>query len=172
MNFLLRNLSGSQKANFKLNSLDKSLLLEPENPKILRARGETYQRMGRYEESLTDLNKSLEIEPNNADTLKIRGKTYYMMGKYEEYHRDLNKSLEILEVSITDAFSLETKRGKKKSSSDKPFKLEPINSKLHRKKLNRKKYFSAPFDTRPFLLDSQEENDRIWEEFKNSLQIN
>ena len=49
-------------------SLNENILLfeiDPDNTTALSNRGLTYQKMGRYEESLADLNRSLVINPNN-----------------------------------------------------------------------------------------------------------
>ncbi|CAG8480413.1 3772_t:CDS:2 [Cetraspora pellucida] len=48
--------------------------------------------MGKYNESIADFNKSLEISPNNVMTLNA---PYQNIGKHNESLADLNKSLEI-----------------------------------------------------------------------------
>ncbi|CAG8491153.1 8649_t:CDS:2 [Acaulospora morrowiae] len=147
--------------NYKLDSLNKLLTNEPDNPKFLRVRGEIYQRMGKYEESLADLNRSLEIEPDNASTLEIRGRTYFMMGRYEEYNIDTNRSLEI---NITSAFSLESR---KSLDLGQPPKFELNDFKL-REKIRRRKSSFVTSDMQPLLSASrEEEHDLLWKNFRN-----
>ncbi|RIB29193.1 hypothetical protein C2G38_2027871 [Gigaspora rosea] len=69
--------------------------IESNKASELRKNGDSYRKIGKYKESITDLTKSLEIEPNNASALSCRGTTYRMMGRYNESLADFNKSLEI-----------------------------------------------------------------------------
>ncbi|RIB15931.1 hypothetical protein C2G38_2038996 [Gigaspora rosea] len=69
--------------------------IESNKASELRKSGESYRKMGKYKESITDLTKSLEIEPNNAFALRIRGESYRFTSRYNEPLADLSKSLEI-----------------------------------------------------------------------------
>ena len=56
----------------------------------LANRGETYGRMGQYEEALNDFNRALELQPEFASALGGRGETYRLLDCYEEALTDFN----------------------------------------------------------------------------------
>jgi len=61
----------------------------------LGSRGQTYRRMGRYEEALADYARALELEPDLVWVLGDRGETYRLMGRYEEALADLTKAVDL-----------------------------------------------------------------------------
>lgn len=46
-------------------------------------RGETYRRLGRYQEALADLNRAIDLDGKLAWAVAMRGETYRQMGNYE-----------------------------------------------------------------------------------------
>src|SRR6185312_12461199 len=60
----------------KVNNLNKSLEIEPNDAYALKVRGSVYLDLKQYDNALIDLNKSLEIEPNDAWALSRRGCIY------------------------------------------------------------------------------------------------
>ncbi|RHZ64244.1 hypothetical protein Glove_326g66 [Diversispora epigaea] len=115
-----RNLSKVRNVHF--NNLLKK---EPNNALALKLRGETYLKLEKYNEALTDFDKLLEIEPNNTLNLDLyeeiinkyneileiepnntlalrsRGETYKMLNKYKESLDDFNKILKITSYDVS-----------------------------------------------------------------------
>ncbi|RHZ89595.1 hypothetical protein Glove_13g29 [Diversispora epigaea] len=107
--------------NFHKEIIDKYseiLEIEPNNALALRLRGETYQKLKKYNEASTDFNKLLEFE-NNIHILRLRGSNYKILKKYKEALDDFNKILKINpdDISILNLI-IETEKSKIQSITD------------------------------------------------------
>ena len=58
-------------------------------------RGETYRRIERYDDALSDFDRAIELEPQDAFTLASRGETYRRIERYDDALRDLNRAIEL-----------------------------------------------------------------------------
>ena len=63
--------------------------------RIRAVRGETYRKMGRYDQALAHLNRAIELNPEDASAIGSRGRTYWAMDRYVEALADLNRASEL-----------------------------------------------------------------------------
>jgi len=67
--------------------------IEPVWPYLGRA--SVYERLGRFEEALSDYTQALFYEPEDAKIYHSRGNTYTTIGNYEQAIEDYDKALEL-----------------------------------------------------------------------------
>ncbi|MFC0435687.1 tetratricopeptide repeat protein [Kutzneria buriramensis] len=58
-------------------------------------RGETYQKMKRFDEAIADFNKAVELNPKYQWAFAMRGETYRIMKRFDDAIADFNKAVEL-----------------------------------------------------------------------------
>jgi len=84
--------------NMPLNAIadiNKALILQPNNEKILNDRGLLLTKFGRIREAMNDFNRSLEINPGFAEVYNNRGMLKAMTGKFDGAEKDFTLALGI-----------------------------------------------------------------------------
>jgi Flp pilus assembly protein TadD len=71
------------------------LKLRPDDPDVLRSRGEALYDLGRYGEALVGYNRALELRPDDPNILDSRGGALGNLGRHEEALADYNRSLDL-----------------------------------------------------------------------------
>lgn len=69
--------------------------IDPENSGLYLARGNAYQQIGKYDESISDIDKAIELDPLVADSYYIRGLDYVQLEKWQQALNDFTKAIEL-----------------------------------------------------------------------------
>jgi tetratricopeptide (TPR) repeat protein len=77
-----------------LENLNKSVGLEPRNPKVWFARSVTLYNLKRYDESLESLNTTLAIDPDYGAAWYLKGDVLRIVGRANESEEYLAKAKE------------------------------------------------------------------------------
>jgi tetratricopeptide (TPR) repeat protein len=75
-----------------LENLNRSVGLEPGNPKVWFARSVTLYNLKRYNESLESLNTTLAIDPDYGAALYLKGDVLRIIGRVNESEKYLAKA--------------------------------------------------------------------------------
>ena len=67
--------------------------LDPDLAWVVAHRGETYCRMGCYEEALTDFDRAIELDSDLTWAITGRGATYLLMGYYDNALADFDQAI-------------------------------------------------------------------------------
>ena len=78
-----------------LESLDRTLELNPNFLATWGKRGQVLQNLGRYEEAITSYDRALELKPNFPGAWSDRGMALYNLGRYEEAITSYDRALEL-----------------------------------------------------------------------------
>ena len=83
----------------------KAIELDSNNKHAYCLRGQTYDKLRKYEESIEDYTKAIELDQEDADSYFGRGLAYCELEKYEEAIEDYTKTIE-LDPNNRHAYSL------------------------------------------------------------------
>lgn len=78
-----------------LNSFERALLLDPENPIILLQKADLLIEMGKFDDSLDILDSVISIYPDLNHAWHLKGDIELIQGKTDEAYENYSKSLEL-----------------------------------------------------------------------------
>lgn len=88
--------SNERKFNEVINSLSRSISLEPTFSSAYYERGFAHANKGEYDSAISDFSKTIELNPKDAAAFNNRGLAYARGKKqYDEAFSDFNKAIEI-----------------------------------------------------------------------------
>ncbi|OKH34402.1 hypothetical protein FACHB389_15740 [Nostoc calcicola FACHB-389] len=76
-------------------SLNHSIVLNPNYQWVLARRGYTYRQMQRYSEALQDLDRAIQLDPKDDWSLINRGYTHLMLKRYNESLADFTRAVNL-----------------------------------------------------------------------------
>ncbi|MFD8599528.1 tetratricopeptide repeat protein [Kitasatospora sp. NPDC059646] len=74
---------------------DRSVELDPDQPRALHSRARALVVGQRFEEALADLDRTLELDPDFAAAHATRGETRRLMGRHQEALADFDRAVEL-----------------------------------------------------------------------------
>lgn len=83
----------SAAAQQQLITVNRRILDEPRNARLLTERGETYFQLRQFDKAIADFNGALAVDPDYADAYFGRGMALGRMGKMDEGIADIGKFL-------------------------------------------------------------------------------
>ena len=84
-----------KKAKVALTDLDAAVALQPDNPKVLNARGDFYLALLKPELAIADFNKAVAAAPKDDVVLFNRGVAWKQLSHYDRALRDFNAVLRL-----------------------------------------------------------------------------
>lgn len=88
-----------------LGDCDKSIEMDPRNPRNFRGRAHVYCMLNEFERALADWSKAIELDPDDAGTYANRALTFGKMGDFQATIVDCSKAIE-LNPSYARAYKL------------------------------------------------------------------
>ena len=78
-----------------IEEFDRSISLDPNNPRPYRGRGYVYVMLAMFEEAILDFNKAIELDPNDSYAFFSRGEISRRMGKNESAVADYTRAIDL-----------------------------------------------------------------------------
>ena len=81
--------------NFVIEHFNKRVGDNPSDPFAFVARGQIFQRMGRYQDALADWNMAVRLAPENPLLIHARGNLYLETEQYQHAQMDFDRAIEL-----------------------------------------------------------------------------
>lgn len=88
-------LYGDKKFADAIKAYDRSIALDPNNPRAYVGRGSSYKGLNQTRQSLENYNRAIELNPNYSNAYMNRAGLYYQTGDLQAALADYNRSIEL-----------------------------------------------------------------------------